>query len=60
MSLYGPLFAAGQISQLEESNFWGHNAIIRLTLHQHCALPELPGRSAIGRRPMSHDFVEAA
>ena len=46
---------------LGQGNFWGHNAIIRLApFMQHCALPELPGRSAIGRRPMSHDFVEAA
>jgi membrane glycosyltransferase len=62
MSLYGPIFAAGaNFWQGEESNFWGHNAIIRLApFMQHCALPELPGRSAIGRRPMSHDFVEAA
>jgi membrane glycosyltransferase len=62
MSLYGPLFATGaNFWQQEESNFWGHNAIIRLApFIQHCALPELPGRSAIGRRPMSHDFVEAA
>jgi membrane glycosyltransferase len=62
MALYGPIFAAGaNFWQQEESNFWGHNAIIRLApFIQHCALPELPGRSAIGRRPMSHDFVEAA
>lgn len=62
MSLYGPIFAAGaNFWQQEESNFWGHNAIVRLVpFMQHCALPELPGRSAIGRRPMSHDFVEAA
>ena len=62
MSLYGPLFATGaNFWQQEESNFWGHNAIIRLApFIQHCALPDLPRRSAIGRRPMSHDFVEAA
>lgn len=62
MSLYGPLFAAGaNFWQQEESNFWGHNAIIRLApFIEHCALPELPGRNANGRRPMSHDFVEAA
>ena len=62
MALYGPIFAAGaNFWQQEESNFWGHNAIIRLApFMQHCALPELPGRSAVGRRPMSHDFVEAA
>ncbi|CAN5537802.1 hypothetical protein BH20VER3_BH20VER3_17080 [soil metagenome] len=62
MSLYGPIFVAGaNFWQQEESNFWGHNAIIRLApFIQHCALPELPGKSAIGRRPMSHDFVEAA
>jgi membrane glycosyltransferase len=62
MSLYGPIFTGGaNFWQGEESNFWGHNAIIRVApFMQHCALPELPGRSAIGRRPMSHDFVEAA
>ena len=62
IALYGPIFAAGaNFWQQEESNFWGHNAIIRLApFIQHCALPELPGRSAVGRRPMSHDFVEAA
>ena len=62
MALYGPIFAAGaNFWQQEESNFWGHNAIIRLApFIQHCALPELPTRSSIGRRPMSHDFVEAA
>ncbi len=62
MSLYGPIFAAGaNFWQQEESNFWGHNAILRLApFIQHCALPELPGQSAVGRRPMSHDFVEAA
>jgi membrane glycosyltransferase len=62
MALYGPIFAAGaNFWQQEESNFWGHNAIIRLApFIQHCALPELPSRGLIGRRPMSHDFVEAA
>ncbi len=62
MALYGPIFAAGaNFWQQEESNFWGHNAIIRIApFMQHCALPDLPGRSAIGRKPMSHDFVEAA
>jgi membrane glycosyltransferase len=62
MSLYGPIFAAGaNFWQQEESNFWGHNAIIRLApFIQHCALPELPGRNPTGKRPMSHDFVEAA
>ncbi|MBA3607614.1 MAG: glucans biosynthesis glucosyltransferase MdoH [Chthoniobacterales bacterium] len=62
MSLYGPIFAAGaNFWQQEESNFWGHNAILRLApFMQHCALPQLPGKSAVGRRPMSHDFVEAA
>lgn len=62
MSLYGPIFAAGaRFWQQEESNFWGHNAIIRLTpFIQHCALPPLPGKEITGERPMSHDFVEAA
>jgi membrane glycosyltransferase len=47
--------------QLGESNYWGHNAIIRLApFIKHCALPALPGREPFGGHILSHDFVEAA
>ncbi len=60
--LYGPVSAAGlNYWQLSEANYWGHNAIIRLTpFIAHCSLPELPGEGAFGGRIMSHDYVEAA
>jgi len=60
--LYGPVFQAGlNFWHLDESNYWGHNAILRLApFIEHCALPELPGREPFGGRILSHDFVEAA
>jgi membrane glycosyltransferase len=60
--LYGPVFAAGLNSwQLSESNYWGHNAIIRLApFIAHCSLPDLPGEEPFGGRILSHDYVEAA
>ena len=60
--LYGPVFAEGaNYWQLGESNYWGHNAIIRVApFIKHCALPELPGEGPFGGRIMSHDYVEAA
>jgi membrane glycosyltransferase len=60
--LYGTVFAAGlNYWQLGESNYWGHNAIIRVRpFIQHCALPELPGDGPFGGRILSHDYVEAA
>ncbi len=60
--LYGPVFAAGLNSwQLGESNYWGHNAIIRLApFIAHCSLPDLPGEEPFGGRILSHDYVEAA
>jgi membrane glycosyltransferase len=60
--LYGPIFQAGlNYWQVGESNYWGHNAIIRLTpFIAHCALPPLPGREPFGGKILSHDFVEAA
>jgi len=59
---YGPLFTAGaSFWQLGDSNFWGHNAIIRVApFAAHCGLPELPGREPFGGEILSHDFVEAA
>ena len=60
--LYGPVFQAGiDHWQLDESNYWGHNAIVRLApFIEHCSLPELPGREPFGGRILSHDYVEAA
>lgn len=61
-SLYGPMFTAGlNFWQLGESNFWGHNAIIRVkAFAAHCGLPSLPGEEPFGGEILSHDFVEAA
>lgn len=61
-SLYGPMFAAGlSYWQLGTSNFWGHNAIIRVKpFADHCGLPRLPGKEPFGGDILSHDFVEAA
>jgi membrane glycosyltransferase len=60
--LYGPIFQAGlDYWQLNESNYWGHNAIVRLApFIEYCSLPELPGREPFGGRILSHDYVEAA
>ncbi|MEI6106614.1 MAG: glucans biosynthesis glucosyltransferase MdoH [Opitutae bacterium] len=60
--LYSPLFLAGlNYWHQGESNFWGHNAVIRVApFIDHCCLPELPGREPFGGRILSHDFVEAA
>lgn len=44
-----------------ESNFIGHNAMIRVKAFAACAgLPHLPGRRPLGGVILSHDFVEAA
>ncbi|MCZ6674968.1 MAG: glucans biosynthesis glucosyltransferase MdoH [Verrucomicrobia bacterium] len=60
--LYGRLFSVGlNFWQMAESNYWGHNAIIRLKpFIEHCALPELPGKEPFGGKILSHDYVEAA
>ncbi|QDE67540.1 glucan biosynthesis glucosyltransferase H [Myxococcus xanthus] len=60
--VYGPVVAAGAAAwQLGESNYWGHNAIIRTEAFiQHCGLPVLPGQQPFGGHILSHDFVEAA
>jgi membrane glycosyltransferase len=59
---YGPMQARGlAFWQLGESNFWGHNAIIRVSAFmKHCGLPVLPGKPPMGGLILSHDFVEAA
>jgi membrane glycosyltransferase len=61
-SLYSPLLATGQsFWQMDASNYWGHNAIIRLApFREHCQLPVLPGAPPLGGEILSHDFVEAA
>lgn len=60
--LNGPMFASGlAFWQLGDSNYWGHNAIIRLRpFAEHCALPRLPGAPPFGGEILSHDIVEAA
>ncbi len=60
--VYGPMFAAGSnYWHLGGGTFWGHNAIIRLEpFMAHCAMPELPASSPLGRRILSHDTIEAA
>lgn len=61
-NLYGPMFTTGlSYWQREASNYWGHNAIIRVQAFvDHCGLPDLPGREPFGGEILSHDFVEAA
>jgi membrane glycosyltransferase len=60
--LYGPPIAAGIAWwHASEGNYWGHNAIIRVTAFARDAgLPELSGRKPFGGHILSHDFVEAA
>jgi membrane glycosyltransferase len=60
--IYGPVLATGLAYwHLGDSNYWGHNAIIRTKAFiDHAGLPDLPGRPPFGGHIMSHDFVEAA
>ena len=60
--LYGPFLARG-IAWWSgaQSNYWGHNAILRVKAFAGAAgLPHLPGRKPFGGHILSHDFVEAA
>ncbi len=61
-NMYGRMFTAGlNYWQLGESNYWGHNAIVRVRAFiDHCGLPKLPGQEPFGGEILSHDFVEAA
>ncbi|WP_047307849.1 glucans biosynthesis glucosyltransferase MdoH [Rhodopseudomonas palustris] len=61
-SIYGPMIAAGVAWwHGSESNYWGHNAIIRVAAFAGSAgLPVLSGRKPFGGEILSHDFVEAA
>ncbi len=60
--VYGPIVSAGLAYwQVGDSNYWGHNAIIRTSAFiQCCGLPVLPGKAPFGGHILSHDFVEAA
>jgi membrane glycosyltransferase len=60
--IYGRMFTAGlNYWQLGASNYWGHNAIVRIQpFLDHCGLPQLPGNEPFGGEILSHDFVEAA
>jgi membrane glycosyltransferase len=60
--VYGGLIARGMAAWSgNEGNYWGHNAIIRVSAFaQACGLPQLPGRKPFGGHVLSHDFVEAA
>lgn len=60
--MYGPVFFAGlHYWWLGESQYWGHNVIIRTQAFMaHCHLPKLEYEGALGGEILSHDFVEAA
>ncbi len=60
--VYGPVIARGVAAwQGLDGNYWGHNAIIRISAFAACCgMPELPGRMPFGGHVLSHDFVEAA
>ena len=61
-ALYGPVLGSGLAWWAQnEGNFWGHNAILRISALANAAgLPEIPGRAPFGGSILSHDFVEAA
>jgi len=60
--LQSPMLTSGLAYwQMGESNYWGHNAIVRVRpFAEHCELPLLPGSPPLGGEILSHDFVEAA
>ena len=61
--VYGPVITRGLAAWSGDSgNYWGHNAIIRMTAFaQNCGLPLTgQGRKPFGGHILSHDFVEAA
>ncbi len=61
-ALYGPVLAAGFAYWCGgDSNYWGHNALLRVRpFAAHAGLPALRGRPPFGGHILSHDFVEAA
>ena len=60
--VYGQIIAAGLAYwQAWDSNYWGHNAIIRVQAFvESCGLPVFKGKAPFGGPILSHDFVEAA
>ncbi|GGJ97652.1 glucans biosynthesis glucosyltransferase H [Luteimonas terricola] len=60
--VYGPVIAYGVAWwHGAESNYWGHNAMIRTRAFADCAgLPQLAGVKPFAGTVLSHDFVEAA
>lgn len=60
--VYGGVIARGVASWSgDDGNYWGHNAIIRISAFaQCCGLPQLNGRKPFGGHVLSHDFIEAA
>lgn len=60
--VYGPIVTAGLAYwQVWDSNYWGHNAIIRTKAFiDCCGLPVFKGQAPFGGPILSHDFVEAA
>lgn len=60
--VYGPVIAHGVAWwHGAESNYWGHNAIIRTcAFAEHAGLPGLRGVKPFAGTVLSHDFVEAA
>lgn len=61
-ALYGPTLAAGYAWWFgPDSNYWGHNALIRTeAFAAHAGMPVLPGGPPFGGHILSHDFIEAA
>lgn len=60
--LYSPMLATGSAFwQTDKANYWGHNAIIRVSAFIGCCgLPTLKGKAPFGGEILSHDFVEAS
>lgn len=60
--VYGEIVTSGLAYwQAWDSNYWGHNAIIRTQAFiESCGLPTFKGKAPFGGQILSHDFVEAA
>jgi membrane glycosyltransferase len=60
--LQSPMLTSGLAWwQLGESNYYGHNAAVRVRpFAESCRLPRLSGKPPLGGPILSHDFVEAA
>lgn len=60
--LYGSAFSYSlQAMYMGHASYIGHNALIRTQAFiEHCILPDLPGKTPWGGKPLSHDIIEAA